>query len=223
MWVRRPTAPCGCRPHQRRPEPGAGVQPDHIAAVPAAASRILHRPGGQVLQHVALVIYTSDNGMMWSAHGLLDKRYPYAPSVHVPLFVRWPGHVTAGATSSNMVANIDVAPTILDATGTSFDPSQIDGHDLLGPYVRTRMHLVLGEPGRTRCPDLAGDVDQQLRVRAVVRAEGEHHVPRVLQPPERPLPADHLLHDGTTANDPKTAPLQAQVNADQTCAGASCP
>src|SRR5262249_54822443 len=28
-----------------------------------------------------IVVYASDNGMMWADHGLLDKRYPYAPSV----------------------------------------------------------------------------------------------------------------------------------------------
>ncbi|HEU0195217.1 MAG TPA: sulfatase [Gaiellales bacterium] len=171
-----------------------------------------------------LVIYTSDNGMMWGEHGLLDKRYPYAPSVHVPLFVRWPGHVTAGSTSSNMVANIDIAPTILDATGTSFDPSQIDGHDLLGPYVRSRMHLEYWvSPDAPGVPTWRGTWTNNYEYVQWYGPKGGITFREYYNLQNDPYQLTNLLHDGTTANDPKTAPLQAQVNADQACAGASCP
>jgi arylsulfatase A-like enzyme len=171
-----------------------------------------------------LVMYTSDNGMMWAEHGLLDKRYPYAPSVHVPLFVRWPGQVTPGSTSSKLVANIDIAPTILDATGTSFDPSQIDGHDLLGPYTRTRMHLEYWvSSDAPRVPTWRGTWTNNYEYVQWYSPNGTISFREYYNLQNDPYQLTNLLHDGIPGNDPKTAPLQAQVNADQACAGASCP
>ena len=43
-----------------------------------------------------LVIFSSDNGYMWSDHGRTEKFVPYEPSIRVPLLLRWPGHVGAG-------------------------------------------------------------------------------------------------------------------------------
>ena len=64
-----------------------------------------------------LAIFTSDNGFFWGEHGLSDKRLPYLPSTRVPLLVRWPGRVEPGTRDGRLVANVDVAPTILDAAG----------------------------------------------------------------------------------------------------------
>ena len=47
-----------------------------------------------------LVIFTSDHGEMLGDHGLLLKgcRF-YEGLVHVPLILRWPGHIAAGVTT----------------------------------------------------------------------------------------------------------------------------
>jgi len=42
-----------------------------------------------------LVILSSDNGYMWGEHSRTEKFVVYDPSVRVPLFVRWPGHISA--------------------------------------------------------------------------------------------------------------------------------
>lgn len=64
------------------------------------------------------VIFTSDNGFHYGEHRLqLDKHYPYEESVRVPLAVRLPaskGSRRQPATSSAPVANIDLAPTVLE-------------------------------------------------------------------------------------------------------------
>ena len=57
-----------------------------------------------------LAIFMSDNGFMWGEHGLRAKGDAYDASVRVPMYMRWPGHVIAGATDNRLVANIDVAP-----------------------------------------------------------------------------------------------------------------
>ena len=64
-----------------------------------------------------LAFFISDNGRMWSEHGLAGKTVPYRPSVGIPLLMRWPGKVSRGSSDSRLAANIDIAPTVLDAVG----------------------------------------------------------------------------------------------------------
>jgi arylsulfatase A-like enzyme len=87
-----------------------------------------------------LAFYTSDNGLTWGAHGLSGKGVAYEPSVRVPLFATWPNMFTAGNRDQRLVANIDIAPTIYEATGVtpSFD---VDGRSLLGSFQRDRLLL----------------------------------------------------------------------------------
>ena len=87
-----------------------------------------------------LAIFLSDNGFMWGEHGMRAKGDPYDPSVRVPMYIWWPGHVVAGATDSRLVANIDVAPTIVAAVGGIAPPVPMDGRSLLDTMQsRTRL------------------------------------------------------------------------------------
>jgi N-acetylglucosamine-6-sulfatase len=62
-----------------------------------------------------LIVYTSDNGYMHGEHrAKAGKVWHYEPSSRVPLIMRGPG-VPAGLRDPRPVANIDVAPTIVDA------------------------------------------------------------------------------------------------------------
>jgi N-acetylglucosamine-6-sulfatase len=93
-----------------------------------------------------LVVYASDNGYLWGEHGLADKRWAYEPSSRIPLLVRWPGpDRQAGAVSTALVANVDVAPTILDAAGLGV-PGWMQGRSLLpvlrDPAARVREALL---------------------------------------------------------------------------------
>jgi len=79
-----------------------------------------------------LIIFTSDNGMMWGNHGLtMFKWEPYEESLRVPLLMRGPG-IPQGVTSNRPVSNIDIVPTILQATGVSAGRT-LDGKALV-PY-----------------------------------------------------------------------------------------
>ena len=108
-----------------------------------------------------LVIFISDNGVMWGEHSLEGKLVPYTESVRVPMFMRWPGH--AGVAGSNLpnvdtrlVASIDIAPTLLAAAGIQQDPPDLncftgdfrkcnimDGMSLLGSAATWRRKLLL--------------------------------------------------------------------------------
>jgi N-acetylglucosamine-6-sulfatase len=77
-----------------------------------------------------LVIFTSDNGFFWGEHGRGDKRLVYEESLRVPLLMRGPG-VVAGQSPDALVANIDIAPTILRAAGVEV-PASMQGRPLNG-------------------------------------------------------------------------------------------
>jgi N-acetylglucosamine-6-sulfatase len=76
------------------------------------------------------VIYTSDNGYLEGAHRVRKKTLLYEESVRVPLMVRGPG-IPHGATLDQIAANIDIAPTILEAAEVA-PLATVDGIDLVG-------------------------------------------------------------------------------------------
>jgi arylsulfatase A-like enzyme len=81
-----------------------------------------------------LIIFTADNGFFHGEHRVqTGKLLVYEPSVRVPLILRGPG-VPHGARRTNLVANIDLAATILDAANAT--PGRLlDGRSLL-PLAR---------------------------------------------------------------------------------------
>ncbi|MHA4820335.1 sulfatase family protein [Streptomyces aculeolatus] len=88
-----------------------------------------------------LVIYIADNGFCWADHAWTGKSVPYSPSHEVPFYLSWPaGGLASGTADDRIVANIDIAPTILDAVGIAPDTPQ-DGHSLL--HTHQRDHLLV--------------------------------------------------------------------------------
>lgn len=65
-----------------------------------------------------LIVFTSDNGFALGEHGRVDKRTMYEESLRVPLVVRYPPLVTKPVVVTQMVLNLDLAPSILDICGT---------------------------------------------------------------------------------------------------------
>ncbi|MCR9294111.1 MAG: sulfatase [bacterium] len=64
-----------------------------------------------------LIIYMGDNGHLWGEQGLIDKRTAYEASIRVPLIMHCPELIPPGTVVREMAANIDIAPTILQAAG----------------------------------------------------------------------------------------------------------
>jgi N-acetylglucosamine-6-sulfatase len=81
-----------------------------------------------------LVIYMGDNGFMFGEHGLIDKRVAYETSIRVPLLMRCPELFAGGGEIDEMVANIDIAPTVMEAMGLA-TPPHMDGQSFL-PLAR---------------------------------------------------------------------------------------
>ena len=73
-----------------------------------------------------VVVLMGDNGFLFGEHGLIDKRNAYEESIRVPLLVSAPGRYAPGQRVEAMVANIDIAPTLLTIAG-AVPPEHYDG------------------------------------------------------------------------------------------------
>ena len=73
--------------------------------------RALERGG--TLQNT-LIVFSSDNGYFHGEHRRWDKRLAYEESLRIPMVIAHPGKIEAGATISQLVSNVDLAPTILE-------------------------------------------------------------------------------------------------------------
>ncbi|QDT16660.1 sulfatase-like hydrolase/transferase [Alienimonas californiensis] len=83
-----------------------------------------------------IFIFTSDNGgetnVTSNAPLRGGKSELYEGGIRVPLIVRWPGTVPAGAVCDRPTQNVDYYPTLLEAAGIDPDPAQeLDGVSVL--------------------------------------------------------------------------------------------
>jgi arylsulfatase A-like enzyme len=172
-----------------------------------------------------IAIFTSDNGYMWGEHGVLEaKRLPYQPSVRVPLYVRWPGHVVPGTTDGRLVANVDLVPTILHATGLPADTLPTDGLSLLG--LAKRDHLLL-EYWRDAAAPGYGNWSALLTRRWEYVEWYKSDLATVEFKEYYDLAADpwqleNVLADRIVGNEPDVKQLSSWLSDDRTCAGADC-
>ncbi len=93
-------------------------------------SRILDYLDASGLAKNTLVVYVSDQGFYMGEHGWFDKRFMYEESLRTPLVMRYPGHIKPGTTVKQMVVNIDMAPTFLEAAGIQ-KPFDMQGESFL--------------------------------------------------------------------------------------------
>ncbi len=104
--------------------------------------RVLDENVGRLLDYLekegldqnTVVIYTSDQGHFLGEHGFFSKRLMYEESMRIPLIIKYPGYVQPGTVSTELVANTDIAPTLLSLAGMAV-PSDMQGTSLL-PLLR---------------------------------------------------------------------------------------
>ena len=105
-----------------------------VAGLDAMVGRVLDALEARGLSGSTLVVYTSDQGFFLGDHGWFDKRWMYEESLRTPLLARWPGVIEPGTVSRDLVMNLDLAQTLLDAGGVRA-PSSMQGRSLL-PLLR---------------------------------------------------------------------------------------
>lgn len=95
-------------------------------------SRVLSELDRLGIADNTVVIYTTDHGNFCGARGgLYDKGVAmFEDTYHIPFLIRWPGVVTPGTRSSNLVSNMDVFSTILEIAGAKV-PEGIDSRSIV--------------------------------------------------------------------------------------------
>lgn len=108
------------------------VYHDNITAMDYIVGDILKLLDEKCLSQNTIVIFYSDHGA-----GLpRAKRWPYDSGLRVPLIVRWPGVIPAGSVRDDLVALLDLAPTLLALAGVDI-PTHMQGRVFLGPKTQS--------------------------------------------------------------------------------------
>lgn len=99
---------------------------DEIARFDANVGQVLAELDRRQLAGNTLVAFMGDNG----CSQLRGKGTLYEFGVHVPLIVRWPGHVKGGSATAELISGEDLAPTFLEAAGAAV-PREMTGRSFL--------------------------------------------------------------------------------------------
>ncbi len=78
--------------------------------------------------HNTIIVFMSDNGVMWGAHRwpAAAKSNPYNEASRMPLIIRYDRLDTPPRTESRLVGNVDIAPTLAALAGAQA-PQSVDG------------------------------------------------------------------------------------------------
>ncbi len=82
------------------------------------------------LDSSTIIVVTSDHGEEFLDHGGFEHGHTlYDELIHVPLIIRWPGHIPANVVARSEIRHVDVAPTVCSLTGVPADAG-FRGRDL---------------------------------------------------------------------------------------------
>ena len=101
-----------------------------LCSVDDSVGRVLQKLKAMGIYKDTLVIYMGDNGFMFGEHGLIDKRVAYETSIRVPMLMQCPALFKGNTVVDQMVANIDIAPTVMQAMGLQ-KPAHMDGQSFI--------------------------------------------------------------------------------------------
>jgi arylsulfatase A-like enzyme len=176
-----------------------------------------------------LAFFVSDNGIAWAEHGMKTKATPYFPAVQVPMLARWPGRIRAGVPEPGLVANVDIAPTVLDAANIEPDPEfPLDGRSLLSPYQRDRLLLEFqGGNNQPGVPTWAATLTAEAQyVEYYDDPTGSVAFREYYDLVNDPFQLTNLLGDADPSNDPpldEQSTLSLDLARDRQCVGTEGP
>ncbi|MEW4527936.1 sulfatase [Maioricimonas sp. JC845] len=116
-----------------------------IEVMDAKVGEVLDRLDAEGIADNTLVVFFGDHGRphVWG------KQWLYEGGIHVPLIIRWPGHLAPGTVDDRMISLIDLAPTTLAAVGIT-PPATMQGVDFLAKDFAGRDAVFAA---RDRCGD----------------------------------------------------------------------
>ncbi len=91
----------------------------------------------QGLAENTVVVFQSDHGRCM----VRDKQFLYDGGLHIPLLIRWPGHLKAGQVNDELVSAIDISTTLLHIAGITL-PGYIEGRPFIGTNIKNREFII---------------------------------------------------------------------------------
>ena len=109
-----------------------------VANVDDNFGRLLQAVEDMGLKDDTIVVFTSDHGELFGAHGRRAKNIFYEEAVRIPFLIRWPGRIPAGEKCDVCLNTVDIMPTLLHMMGLPI-PSGVEGMDV--------SERLMGRPG----------------------------------------------------------------------------
>ena len=119
------------------------------AGIDRNVGRIMQALEEQGLADNTILVFTSDHGEMFGAHGRRAKYIFYEEAARIPFLVRWPGHVPAKQVSDGLLGTPDIMPTLLSLMDLPI-PRSVEGTDL------SRLALGSGGPSAADAAHMQG-------------------------------------------------------------------
>ncbi|HEY6955131.1 MAG TPA: sulfatase [Flavisolibacter sp.] len=118
---------------------GAGLYGDVMEEVDWSVAQIMNALKANGIANNTIVIFTSDNGP-WLTFGnhagnsggfREGKGTAWEGGVRVPFIVNWPAEIKGGTICNNMMASMDILPTLMNICGAKQPQKKIDGVNVL--------------------------------------------------------------------------------------------
>ncbi len=119
---------------------------DAIGLLDQKVGKLLKRLDDEGLSDNTVVIFLGDNGR---CH-VRGKQFLYDGGIHIPLIVRWPGHLDPGTVRDDLISAIDISATSLALAGIT-PPESMQGRVFLGPNADPPREAIYA--ARDRCDE----------------------------------------------------------------------
>ena len=109
---------------------------EQMQLVDREVGALLKRLDEEGLRENTIVFFIGDHGRC-HARG---KQFLYDGGIRIPMIMRWPGKVSPGQVSEDLVMSIDICATVLEAAGIT-PPVPLHGKSLIGDEVKERKYV----------------------------------------------------------------------------------
>ncbi len=109
---------------------------EQMQLVDRQVGSLLKRLDDEGLAENTIVFFIGDHGR---CH-IRGKQFLYDGGTRIPMIMRWPGKVSPGQVSDDLVMSIDICATVLEAAGIKA-PVALHGKSLLGNDVKERKYV----------------------------------------------------------------------------------
>jgi arylsulfatase A-like enzyme len=109
-----------------------------VASLDAEFGRLMAALQGSGQADDTIVVFTSDHGEMFGAHGRRAKLIFYEEAARVPFLMRWPGQIPPGTAPDVCLSTVDILPSLAGLADMAV-ADDVEGMDL--------SHCARGRPG----------------------------------------------------------------------------